>query len=135
MHGFSVQFPIDTFVGGLKRDVRKEVLCFEPKTLSEAKKFALVHEVKLNDQRKSSFKNTPQSTDQCSDATKKRKLPPGAKPHTMEEQNKRREAGLCSIVKKSIIEVMYARTQLAYLCSHQKKRTLRMIQLQKRKTF
>lgn len=49
-YGFNSHFHIETFVGRLKLETRNEVILFDPKSVVEAKKLALVKEVKPNDQ-------------------------------------------------------------------------------------
>lgn len=92
VHGFSVQFKVETFLSGLREDIKNEVTPFKPTNMLDIKEMALMQEIKLVDAKKSTYR-TGRTSDTA--ANSRRPPPPGVKQLTSEEQARRREAGLC----------------------------------------
>lgn len=52
VHGFDSRFHLNTFVLGLKLELKLEVLSYHPRTVLEAKNHALLHEDRYQDLRR-----------------------------------------------------------------------------------
>ncbi|KMZ68775.1 hypothetical protein ZOSMA_22G00650 [Zostera marina] len=64
VHGFSSKFRLETFIAGLKPELRKEVLPHKPETVMEAWKLALFFEKKYSNPRRS-FNNSNRLFESC----------------------------------------------------------------------
>lgn len=87
-----MQLHVETFLGGLKPELKNKILPFDLQMVVGVKKLALIHKQKLSDLHR--VLRQPWIGD-SSVGDMEQKLPPGALQLSLDEQLKRKEVGLC----------------------------------------
>lgn len=87
-----MQLHVETFLGGLKPELKNKILPFDLQMVVGVKKLALIHKQKLSDLHRVLRQRW---IGDSSVGDMEQKLPPGALQLSLDEQLKRKEAGLC----------------------------------------